>query len=136
MDLSFEEAYQDILQNIESSLVSVYREHEDMTDYNADKAVEALIQLYRAEKVGHPAPTTRLQPIDQIAFNRVKIVCEWRLGREQLQDKKGRPLKKGITPTTLDEIIACLKKVQKSIRYWQKEGGRRGYFYFVERFIP
>lgn len=136
MDLSFEEHYQDVLQNIEASLVSVYREHEDMTDYNADKAMEALIRLYRAEKDNHPLPTIRMQPLDQIAYERVKSVCDWRLGREVLTDKKGRSLIKGLTPMTLDEIITCLKKVQKSIRYWQKEGGRRGYFYFVEQFLP
>jgi hypothetical protein len=132
----FQEQYMDILQNIESALVSVYRQHEDMSDYNADKAVEALIRLYRAEETGHPAPAPRFQPIDQAAYDQVKRVCEWRLGREKFLDEKGRAVNMDLRLLSLEEIIACLKKVQKSIRYWQKEGGRRGYFFFVERFLP
>jgi O6-methylguanine-DNA--protein-cysteine methyltransferase len=39
----FEEKYLDVLQNIEFGIVSVYREHPEMLDWDAFKAVEALI---------------------------------------------------------------------------------------------
>ena len=38
-------------------------------------------------------------------------------------------------PVTRDEIIACLKRVRKSIHLWTREGGRQGYLTFVSRFI-
>jgi type I restriction enzyme, R subunit len=41
-----------------------------------------------------------------------------------------------IAPITLAEIIACLKRVRKSIELWRKEGGRRGYYDFVSPFLP
>ncbi|GAB4274994.1 MAG: hypothetical protein Kow0080_23890 [Candidatus Promineifilaceae bacterium] len=40
------------------------------------------------------------------------------------------------TALTVSEIIACLKRIQRSIEMWQKEGGRRGYFEFINQFLP
>jgi hypothetical protein len=39
-------------------------------------------------------------------------------------------------PITLDEMIACLKRVRRSVKRWTKEGGRRGYLDFVDGFFP
>lgn len=39
-------------------------------------------------------------------------------------------------PVALDEIIACLKRVRKSINLWTREGGRRRYLTFVSQFVP
>jgi hypothetical protein len=38
-------------------------------------------------------------------------------------------------PKTLDEIVACLKKLHNSARKWNKSGGRRGYLDFVVKYI-
>jgi hypothetical protein len=38
-------------------------------------------------------------------------------------------------PKTIDEIIACLKRIRKSINRWNKVGGRQGYLIFVSDFI-
>ena len=43
-----EEQFMDVLQNIESALVSVYKAHADMTDYDAQAAVNALMRAYQA----------------------------------------------------------------------------------------
>jgi hypothetical protein len=40
-----------------------------------------------------------------------------------------------MTPKTVDEIITCLKRIQKSIRRWNKEGGRQGYLNFISEFV-
>jgi hypothetical protein len=37
---------------------------------------------------------------------------------------------------SLDVIVACLKRIRKSIRMWNKEGGRQGCLTFIQRFIP
>ena len=44
-----EDEFLDVLQNIEAALVSVYKAHSEMTDYDAQAAVNALIRLYQAE---------------------------------------------------------------------------------------
>jgi len=38
-------------------------------------------------------------------------------------------------PKTLDEIIACLQRILRSIELWQRERGQRGYYDFVSQFV-
>jgi hypothetical protein len=35
----------------------------------------------------------------------------------------------------VDVIIACLKRIRKSVEKWNKQGGRQGYLTFVEQFV-
>jgi len=131
----FEEQYLDVLQNIEFALAAVYREHPKMTDWAALYAVETLVRTYTAELQGRTLPAPDFQPLEQEAFDRVKAMCEWRLGRQQLEDEAGQKVGAGPTPITLEEIIACLKRIKTSIERWQKKMGKRGYFEFVSQFL-
>jgi len=134
--LPFEERYQDVLQNIEFAIIQVYRDHPEMTDWEALAAIEALLRKYRAEVRGRQAKPPSLAPLADEVYEFVKTMCEWRLGRETLfADKEGTPLNLPIEPITLDELIACLKRVRKSINLWTREGGRQGYLTFVSQFI-
>ena len=47
--MAFEEQYLDVLQNIEFAIVSAYREHNDLRDREVMRALDALIDFYRAE---------------------------------------------------------------------------------------
>jgi len=132
---TFEEKYEDVLQNIEFALVQVYREHKEMTDWEARDAVNALIRTYKAELRGRTAPSLQLKPLVQKAYDSVQGMCEWRLGREHMVDENKQPVDLEMKPQTVDEIIACLQRVLRSIELWQKEGGRRGYFNFVSQFV-
>lgn len=66
------EKYQDVLQNIEFAIVSIYRENLEM-------------------------PITN--------------------------------------PTSLDEIIQCLKRILKSVEKWNKHEGIQGYLRFVSQYV-
>ena len=132
----FEEEYQDVLHNIETALVQAYREHDEMTDWDALTAVNGLIRTYTAEERSRKTPTLRLAPLAQEAYDGVQLMCEWRLGRGHMADEAGQAIDMGIKPKTVAEIVACLKRIRKSIELWQKEGGRRGYFNFISQFIP
>ena len=85
---SFEEQYQDVLQNIEFALVSTYEEYPDMIDADAGNAISGLIRLYQAEQRGRNAPDIRLNPTAKQASERVHGVCEWRLGRRVMGKDK------------------------------------------------
>ena len=136
MSTKFEDEYLDVLQNIEFALANVYRVHAEMTDYDALKALDALIHAYKDEAASRPAPELRLQGLALEAFVEVQTMCEWRLGRSNpLQDRKSRPHQLELEPKTVDEIIACLKRVRRSVENWNKRGGRRGYFDFIDQFI-
>jgi hypothetical protein len=38
-------------------------------------------------------------------------------------------------PLQADEIVACLKRIIKSLQHWNKYGGRQGYLQFIEQYI-
>ncbi len=140
----FEEKYLDVLQNIETGIVSVYRSHPEMTDYDAQKAVETLIREYQAETTGRLALVVAMNSVAQETYYSVKAMCEWRLGRVQMEmeEKKSffkRPTKKPvempIEPKTVEEIVLCLKRIRKSIETWNRRSGRQGYLTFISEFI-
>jgi hypothetical protein len=132
----FEEQYEDVLQNIEFAIVGVYRERpEDVSDWSVETALDALMRVYQAERTGRTPPTARLSEVEQQIYDRVRAMCEWRLGRTQLEVEGGQALLAEMEPKTLDEIQACLKRVRTSVKHWHKSGGRRGYLDFVGRYI-
>jgi len=133
---SFEDEYLDVLQNIEAVLAGVYRQDENLTDYDARTAVDALIRCYQAEMRGRPEPNIRMNDSARFAYAAVRSICEWRLGRESaLEDEEGNEIQIPESEAlTSEEIVACLKRIRRSIDLWNKELGRRGYFEFIKQF--
>ena len=136
MSISFEEQYEDVLQNIEFAIVSTYRERPDeISDWSVEAALDALIRAYGAEHTGRTLRPARLSEAEQMIYDRVRGMCEWRLGREQLLAEQAPAILQEIETKTLDEIVACLKRVRTSVKRWHKSGGRRGYLDFVGRYV-
>lgn len=149
MDDQFEEQYMDLLQNIEFVIIGVYRANPDaFADHHVDKVLSKLRGVYKAEQRGRDLSEPGLKPSEEDMFNAVHTVCEWRLGRadlETLQPEDGSASIGFVTDSdeglaegprnSLDEIIAGLKRIQKSVRTWSKRGGRKGYLEYVDQFI-
>jgi hypothetical protein len=130
--VDFEERYTDVLQNIEFAIVQVYRVHPDLYDAQVESALSWAVRAYNAEARGKPAPAALAGLPGEVAAG-VIAMCEWRLGRGPIVSGAG--LVEG-APKTRDEIVACLKRVRRSIEYWTREGGRQGYLEFVKGFLP
>jgi hypothetical protein len=136
MSKPFEEQYEDVLQNIEFAIVSTYHERpEDISDWSVESALDELIRTYAAEFSGRTMRSARLSEAEQMIYDRIRGMCEWRLGREQLQAEGAPAILQEFEPKTLDEIVACLKRVRTSVKRWHKSGGRRGYLDFVGRYV-
>jgi len=135
MTIPFEQEYEDVLQNIEFVIVSVYREHPEITDWTVETALDGLVRVYQAEGLGRAAPKLRLSEQEQQVFDRVRAMCEWRMGREWLTVEDNQPVLPEMPTKTLDEISACLKRIRTSVKRWNKSGGRRGYLDFVSQYI-
>lgn len=131
-----EEDYEDVLQNLEFALVSVYREDNEMTDWQALNAINGLIRTYTAETRKRTPPNLSLNEQAQLAYDRVKAMCDLRLGRSIRETADGLPLPMPGKPLSVDEILQCLKRIRRSIELWNKELGRRGYFDFAGKFLP
>ena len=106
-----------------------------MTDWDTLDAIEALIRGYTAEARGRSRPNIRLSDLPQLVFDSVEAMCEWRLGRKRPFAESNQPVGIEMEPKTIDEVIACLKRIRKSINRWNKVGGRQGYLIFVSDFI-
>ena len=128
------EEYLDVLQNMEFALVGVYDKNPTLTDTGTMYAVETLIKVYTGELRGREVALPQFKPEEREAYDAAKRMCDWRLGRSSVEDEKGKKVE-AVEPLTLEVIIACLKRILKSINTWYKRGGRRGYYEFVRQFI-
>lgn len=130
--MAIEDDYADVLQNIEFAIVTVYRQRRDVRDYDVMRALDALIEHYRAESRGHPPKQLNLLEKEALLFQLTQEMCEFRLGR------KGMGPKDAMLPPmsiTVDEILTCLRKIRRSVDKWNRQGGAQGYLKFVDQFI-
>ncbi len=121
-----------ILQNLEFSVVTVWRNYSDMSDYAALRAYEAAFQIYRAEWRGHVPKPPALTGLDDTAFQSVKAMCESLLGRST----EPIAFPKSIPPVTLEVLMDCQRELGKSVERHTKAEGRQGYLTFIDGFLP
>lgn len=129
-----EEDYLMELQNLEFAYVTCYKNNPKMNDHAALFVVEQLIKSYNAEMQGRAYSPSVLQQHEQEAYDSVKAMCEFNLGRQALgngDDAVNIPEGQ----LTVEELLACLKRIKKSIEFWQKRGGRRQYYEFVRGYV-
>jgi hypothetical protein len=134
----FLDQYEDVLQNIEFAIISVYRQRPEMTDFQVDKVLDGLIRIYQAELRGKSAPNLRFSDLESEVYERVKTVCDWRLKRTgpMAENEEGETEEVMVEKAlTVDEIIACLKRIRSSVKFWTKERGRKGYLDFINPYI-
>jgi hypothetical protein len=130
--MDFEEEYQDVLQNIEFAIVNVYRHHAELTDFDVETVLSELIRGYQAEQRQREVTPPSLNDLRQQLYDGLKMMCDWRLGRAELSRESGQSDLPRPKPLTVDEIIACLKRIRRSVQKWSKQGGRQGYLKFIE----
>lgn len=133
--MNVEEEYTDILQNIEFAIVSVHQEHPLLVDFDVENALNALINRYYAESTQHAPRPVNLNERARLVYERVEAMCEWRLGRQSHITEDGETFQLQPGSITLEVILACLKRIRKSVQRWNKEGGRQGYLTFISRFV-
>jgi hypothetical protein len=133
--MKFEEQYEDVLQNIEAGIVQVYHRQATLSDWDVEMALEALIQFFNAEARGKPIELRQLPGIQEEVVRAAKAMCELRLGRGQLLDEHDQPIELSLSPITVPEIVACLKRIRKSVQFWTKSGGRQGYLNYIVEFV-
>jgi hypothetical protein len=124
------EDHLDVLQNIEFAVVQVWRQHPEATNYTVMRAYEAAIAQYHGQARGLETKAGKLTGLDATVFEAVKRMCEFRLGREKpagLSD---------LQPLSLEDLVACLRKLRKSVDHWSKRGGRQAYLEFIAKFVP
>ncbi len=132
--MAIEDDYLDVLQNIEFAIVATYRQHPAMTDYEVMRALEAVIDGYKAEARGHTPRELPAAPMETALYQAIRGMCEWRLGRREASDDEAPP-GPAPKPIRVDEILPCLRKVLNSVNKWNRSGGRTGYLTFIVQYV-
>jgi len=122
--MAIEEEYTDVLQNIETAIVSLYRQRRNLLDYDVDEALDALIDDYKAQQQQRAPKPHRFTERPEHVYKAVKQMCEWRLGREPLPKRGSAGSVAEVAALGAEEIVACLKRIKKSVQRWTKQGGR------------
>jgi hypothetical protein len=123
----FEDKYLDVLQNIEWGLLSMTNDYHELSDHDMLRIIEQAITYYKFQQRGNLAiAQSKLTGLDQKIFDRVLSICEWRLGRcpppfEEISSGS----------ISIEELLLCLKRIEKSIKFWTKLSGRKGYINFA-----
>lgn len=154
--MSIEEEHEDVLQNIEFMVIHHFRSHPELMDYQVQAVYEELIRVFSGEVTGRKKQPGKLSEQERELLERVKAGCDWRLGRvgslfadEKRSEPKqslfarlfGRkesvPQEPDSVPETIDvqTMVACLKRLKRSVEKWNKQGGQRGYLTFISRFV-
>jgi hypothetical protein len=130
---SFEDENLDILQNIDIAINAAYKENRSLTDYEVDSALEALLRTYSGEAGGKP-PVLPRNPLSLKVYENVRDACDIRLGKKPLATEGKKTLE--LEPVPMDLMLKCLKRVRKSVQYWNKQSGTRGYLDYIRQFTP
>ncbi len=130
------ETHQDVLQNLEFAISRGYQADNTLLDLEVIDALDALIRRYVAESQGRISPHIRLLPKAEMVYELTHRVCEWRLGRQVLGGQEARPSVSSPSPLSIEELLACLKRIRKSARFWNEKAGRQGYLEYISRFLP
>ena len=133
--MDVEKDHLDVLQNIEFAIVSVHQQQPALVDFDVDAALSALMAHYQARAVGREARPARLNERAQQVYEMVETMCDWRMGDETLVSEEMGSRGPRPEPVSVDVIVACLKRIRKSVEKWNKQGGRQGYLTFVEQFV-
>lgn len=128
-----EDQYTDVLQNIEFGVISTFRQHPDLTDFDVETVYNALIQYYKGKQSIDPCQQQRTDE-RKVLCEAVKAMCDLRLGETEVKAEDGGSVPT-IVPISSEEMVICLKRLQKSVQKWTKQGGRQGYLNFVGDFV-
>jgi hypothetical protein len=125
---SFEEKYEKALMALEVTILSVYRDEDELLmDYHVDEVCEVLMRRYRAEMTNFPYTAPKLEGLREKLHDVLLIVTELLLGRRELPEISEVD-RIQLTP---EEVRQCLNRLRKSIKTWSKAGGRQSYLRYV-----
>ena len=130
--MALEDVHLDVLQNIEFAIVSVYRKQHALRDVEVMRALDALIDVYRAKARGHTPKEVNLPEPEHTVFQQAYTMCEFRLGRLEARTRIQVPCEGDKTES---DILACLRKIRKSVERWNTRGGHQGYLQFVSEYV-
>lgn len=128
--MPFTDEYADVLYSIEKQILAVYRRNPILTDYMVMRSLESAIEHFVAKDRGRPPRTGALREIETELFQRIVAACDMHLKRSDNGESE-RIMSLGVK-----EITQSLKKILKSVQFWEKQGGRQSYLEYISMMVP
>jgi hypothetical protein len=119
---------------LETLIDSYASSDESVIDLHVLEAIEACRRLFGAEAQGRTfQPRLGDERVRQL-FAGLRGASEMLLGRESpdLRDRGTEPS----DPISIDTLIQCFKQLERSVKLWSKQGGRKGYLLYIRQFLP
>ena len=129
--MKIEEKYEDVLQNIEFSVVSFDRKFIPLKDEHCLKAYNFLKKKYIGEMRGWKLENAVIEdPIVEELVSAIIPYSDLRLGKVEVQEPS-------VVFKSIDynAIIKCFERLSKSVNKWKTGKNSRRYIEFVSNFI-
>ena len=124
--------YLDILQNIETAIISFFHENPGLRDTEVIQACERLVFNYTREKKRLPALPFSLPEKSMALYEVMKAACETRITRDSTNGEDDPEVGYRVP---LRIMVICLGRLHDSMLSWHKRNGQRGYLEFISPFI-
>lgn len=119
--MKVQEKFEKELKALESSIVEVFRSEPHLLDSQVARAIESMVALFKSKVKGKPAQPVRLEGLDLHVFSALKTAID--------------AISTANSELTDDDVLQCLKVIEKSIPKWTKQLGRQGYLSFVSQYV-
>ena len=112
---------------METAILSLAKETDALLDADVQAGLELALRSMKARAAGKPEPAL-LSGLAHTVYEGVMLACNAFSGGLVEVDGK---LTNALRIATLNELIACLKRLRASCQLWTRKGGRRGYVRFL-----
>ena len=118
---------------LETLIDSYASTDESVIDLHVLEAIETTRRMFAAEAQGRTFnPRLGDERVRQL-FAGLCGASEMLLGREspEIHDRTESP-----DPINIDTLVQCLKQLERSVKLWSEQGGRKGYLSYIRQFLP
>ncbi|GAB1421880.1 hypothetical protein MASR2M15_20760 [Anaerolineales bacterium] len=123
----FEDEFFDVLRAIETTIYNHYLQNPELIDTQVSKVLNHLERVHKAQLRNRSLPPARLDPLEATLLTNLEQQSRLFLGQDAQISLE--------TTITLEELIHCYKRIQKSVQQMAKNGGRQSYLEFIRRFF-
>ena len=119
---------------LESLINSVAHADESLLDLHVLDALEATRRSFAAELDGRTFRPGRMDPRVHLLFYGLRAVGNLLVG-QPTPDLENR-MKDPPEPIPVDTLIRLIRRLEKSVKIWNEQGGRQGYLEYIASFLP
>ena len=112
----FEIDNQERLATMEFAIAGCFGRHPDLTDHDVEEAINAVLPQFEPRNRDTSGRVARLNSLAREVYEKLLKAC-------------------GVLEAPNEQISACLKRIRKSVQFWRRDGGLRGYLNFINQNI-